>query len=152
MRLLQGKLKIKKWTFPRQKFWDVVGAVHEQTEDLALIHIPDELWDRFKVLQRRWLRLSGAKLKRGGLVSTPLRFYDDDPSMYLNLGLFGALRYLFKGLDTSCCAEYGIRHEPQGWVSGKRFGYSESLSPSKAGAMTITLPGHPALWVGTAEA
>jgi hypothetical protein len=135
------------WVIENPPFIDGKGGLHFH----ALLHIPDELWDRFKILQRRWLRLSGGKPKSGGLVSTPLEFYGEDPADYLDHGLFGVTRYIFKGLHPDLCPSYGIDHDPQGWVSGKRFGYAEVLSPSRADLAPISSPQNPRFKLSSRE-
>ena len=54
-------------------------------------------------------------------------------ALYVRRGLYGALRYMFKGLDPDVCRQYRIKYKSQGPVRGKRFGRAEILSAKRAG-------------------
>jgi hypothetical protein len=45
--------------------------------------------------------------------------------------LIGAAKYMLKGQFKSLARYYGIRHEYQGWVTGKRSGCSENIGPTQ---------------------
>lgn len=44
--------------------------------------------------------------------------------------LVGVKKYILKGMDAAFAADYGVRHQPQGEVHGKRAGTSQNLGPA----------------------
>lgn len=105
-----------------------------------LLHVPPRLRAGFARMQRRWLKQAGALCVPAGTIHTeqilrrdPFPFARD--GVYL-LNLQNCLAYMMKGANPEVCFPFGIEHEPQGDILGKRVAASESLGTaarSKAG-------------------
>jgi hypothetical protein len=47
----------------------------------------------------------------------------------------GAGKYMLKGMYPSMALNFDIRHEYQGWVTGRRIGHSKNLGPVELGRL-----------------
>jgi hypothetical protein len=94
-----------------------------------LVHVSPNFRLEYVRRQKVWLRLAGAKVRKGVLVTKHLECSDttDDPILYLVDGLIGTLRYICKGAVGSVPTRFAVEPEPQGIVFGKRAGWSEAL-------------------------
>lgn len=91
------------------------GTVHVHW----LVHIPPARLLEFEACIRAWMEKA---------VGQPVA---DDAVHILRADTPKALsKYLLKGIDPLYAAFYGVRHEPQGLVCGKRSGFSRNLGPS----------------------
>jgi hypothetical protein len=85
-----------------------------------LIHIPAVLQSKFTSLLPRWL--------------ATIANLASDPSVTIHVRSAptpkGAGRYMLKGMEPTMAVAYGVRHEPQGIVQGKRSGFSRNLGPA----------------------
>ena len=116
-----------------------------------LLHVPERHLPRFHALLRRWLVSSGFVFQEGLYKSERIHFSGPpDPNTELYLcglererkgALIGALRYLCKGIDPKAAVQFGIINPSfEGWVSGKRTGYAEILSPNRGLAAPLRHP------------
>lgn len=103
---------------PVAYIWVVENPVGVDEHVHILIHVPHNMAARFSRLTRKWIRRTGAEVYKGVARSEPIVSFD---------GLMGLLRYLLKGCSPEAAAMFRIRLEPQGWVTGKRCGMSQSL-------------------------
>jgi len=101
-----------------------IGGLHLH----LLIHLPRELKGRFLKRQMRWVRKAGLQRKKGAVVSEDIYFSDPFTDDYLPRGLLGALRYIAKGIEPLHADHFGIEHEPQGPILGKRSGIAQQLT------------------------
>jgi len=93
-----------------------------------LVHVPPAKQKLFGRRLRGWLRAAGATNRGKVLDIQPIgRSGTYDPS-YLR-ALAGMMKYIMKGAKPAACAGFGIVHKPQGRVTGKRVGSSQTLSP-----------------------
>lgn len=101
------------------------GGLHTH----ILIHTPFHLISDFRRSARRWIELAGGTNRSGVFDCRSVHHCGprDDHGDYLCLGLLGLLRYLSKGIAPQASDDFGIRPDNQGPISGKRYGYSESL-------------------------
>jgi hypothetical protein len=102
-----------------------------------LLHIPKPHLKRFNELLPGWLSASSFMFEKGLRKSKPIHHSGtDDSKAYLCAGVLGLCRYICKDIDPAYADRFGIRPSPQGWIAGKRCGYSEAISPNRG------LPGH----------
>jgi hypothetical protein len=113
-----------------------------------LVHVPHGQESLFDNRLRSWISKSGITLSAGVCRSQPIQNSapGDDPIPYLTQDLPRLLSYVLKGLSRADAARLGIESSPQGRVTGKRTGHSESLSASRVVWPTyesegLTLPG-----------
>jgi hypothetical protein len=95
-----------------------------------VLHVPEQHIEAFKRVYRKKLRLAGADLRRAKVaLLKPVDHRDDPYNSKYSPSLNGLLRYLLKGGDPEMCRKLWIRHEDQGFIIGKRSGFSEFLGP-----------------------
>jgi hypothetical protein len=85
-----------------------------------VVHIPKSLRAAFDTKLTEWLT------RVAGIIRCHVSAIKIKPVPNLR----GLGRYLLKGMDPRSAAAYGVRHEPQGLVYGKRCGVSKSLGPA----------------------
>jgi hypothetical protein len=102
-----------------------------------VLHVPEEHTAAFKRAYRKKLKLAGADLRRAKVAwLKPVRDRDDPYNSLYCEELNRLLRYLLKGGDPEICRKLWIRHEDQGYVLGKRSGFSEFLGPKARANVT----------------
>ena len=94
-----------------------------------LLHVPPYLVNAFTRHNQRWVNLSGVAPSRGVAKCKPIYFSDpsDSDADYLQQGLLGLVQYLCKATEPSACTKFGIDHQPQGIICGKRASWSQAL-------------------------
>ena len=85
-----------------------------------LVHVPEQRQDEFKKAVLLWLETAAGEILDKGAI----RF--DAP--YNTRGL---ARYMLKGVHPGVAPFYGVRAEPQGFVRGKRSGFSRNIGPTQ---------------------
>ena len=63
-----------------------------------LAHIPRDRLHAFLLNPKSWIRLSGGRLKAGGLRGQPIWFHDAENAEYLEHGVKPLLRCMMRGL------------------------------------------------------
>lgn len=122
----------------------------------VLIHVPRELVRPFQKRLRRWGQQAGLRWRRNVLRSRSI-FYsgpEDDIFRFVEKGMMGMIAYLLKGSEPAACELLQIGHwsaRNQGLLTGKRCGYSESLSPKKTCWPARRLERHPGIWLASQE-
>lgn len=100
-----------------------------------LLHIPQSLWAAFHEIarQRDWLRALGAHPIGWKGVINVQQLTGSEPTDSIEDKIYNTGRivlYLLKGVDETAAARFGIKRVPQGIVTGKRSGMSETLTPN----------------------
>jgi hypothetical protein len=105
-----------------------------QSDNLHLtIHVPSELSKAYAGMQRKWLKLAGARYRKNGMYSQVVGIRPGDkireltPDEYLE-HLERWLGYCLKGAHPDVCDELQIAHDPQGGLWGRRVGLSQNIS------------------------
>jgi hypothetical protein len=108
---------------------DGLGGLHIH----ILLHIPTSFFFRYRRSLSKWISLSGGTMKRGVLNNNEISNSgpSDDVELYLQGDLLRLARYFQKGVCASASKGLGIEAKPQGVVTGRRFGYSQSLRSSR---------------------
>jgi len=84
-----------------------------------LLHVPPNRFDAFEACLPAWIAaVAGEVLAPNAIHVRPA------PTPR------AASKYMLKGIDPAYAAFYGVRHEPQGIVRGRRSGMSRNLGPS----------------------
>jgi hypothetical protein len=95
-----------------------------------LLHVPEEHIAAFKRVYRKKLELAGANVRPARVAKLkPVRERDDPFNSKYREELEGLLRYLLKGGEPEMCQRLWIKHVNQGFIIGKRVGFSEFLGP-----------------------
>jgi hypothetical protein len=94
-----------------------------------VLHVPEQHREEFKRAYRKKLKLAGADLRAKVARLIPVRDRDDPFHSRYCPELNRLLRYLLKGGDPEMCRKLWIEHVYQGYVLGKRSGFSEFLGP-----------------------
>jgi len=127
----QIRAKFGKWIQrPSKRFSGILAPptflwVIENPENKGCIHahwlvfVPPARQHDFAIKLDKWLASSGHVYS-----SQPFHIEPVD-------ALIGAIAYMLKGQFPSLARYYGIRPEPQGWVTGKRSGCSENIGPTQ---------------------
>ena len=100
-----------------------------------LCHVPPQLWRKgFKARLNDWLAEAGGIPKARAIhtdrAGDHLHAYPHALDSNYPIGCRSRLRYMCKGASPSVCHAFGIDHKPQGRITGKRSGFSESLGPA----------------------
>jgi hypothetical protein len=84
-----------------------------------LVLVPTERQQDFVRKLDKWLASVGPVYSQQPIHIEPVK------------SLIGASKYMLKGQFKALARHYGIRHEYQGWVTGKRSGCSENIGPTQ---------------------
>jgi hypothetical protein len=102
-----------------------------------LFHVPERDYKKFRRKHRDWLKRSGLKLLPNvSHLQTLESSEPDDLSMNYIRGLNRTLKYMFKGCSPEICEALEVERKDQGFIRGKRCGFSQALGP-KARADTL---------------
>lgn len=93
------------------------------------MHVPSSRRSAFPSAARGWLVPCGARWTKGlmNIIRIGAKIRAGSPNGTWKAQC-GTLKYMLKGTDPRACGNFGIRHQPQGRVSGKRCGVSEALN------------------------
>ena len=83
-----------------------------------LVHVPADRQAEFEALLPKWFEaVVGDVFSEKAIKIKPVTNTE------------GLKAYLLKGLHPSLARMFGIRHEYQGWVTGRRIGHSKNIGP-----------------------
>jgi hypothetical protein len=144
------------------------GGLHAH----VLLHVPREHWKPFAKFARGWIKRGvvsvGGKYQKGVLVDKPVLFCSErearnaSASDVIEKGLLGSLLYLLKGAEAGTLALLGLDEEAvarlppklrpscQGFISGKREGFSNALSRQRHAFPSVEI--RSGMWMAGREA
>jgi len=132
---------ISDWLRPRSVPWHAIWFLENPPPgDLnfhLLFHVPETDYKNFLRKYPGWLKASGLKiLPKVRHLQKIQGSEPDDLSMNYIRGLDQTLKYMFKGCSPETCEALEIERKDQGFIRGKRCGFSQALGP-KARAETL---------------
>jgi hypothetical protein len=96
-----------------------IEAAADTIEVHWLVHVPVEHQAEFRRRLMDWtIGVTGGVRAQRAIKTKPVN------------NLVGIRQYILKGMDAAFAADYGVRHQPQGAVYGKRAGTSQNLGPA----------------------